>query len=340
MKLRYLSLLVVAMVSLAFGRSVQPVLAQSGNETAPAIIIQTGTTGPGNGTPQPALTQSGNETVRFKNVMLEVNPEYDDPRLLVMLEGDLDGVTAPVRVRFLVPEAAEMYSAGSLTARGGQGYTGGPPERTASQIPGWDEISYTLQTDTFRMEYYDSVIPNQPDKKISYDFRTISPISDLRVVVQQPRKSTDFTVTPQGTAGKDVQGFTIYSSYYYNLIAGAPLHFDIAYTGSETKPSLGSGGPGGTSTGSSSLGSVILIVLGVAAIGGVILWLLKSRQPRYVPVRASGKPPKKRSAKKGNQGNLTDRVNQGNRFCTRCGQPATASDKFCTSCGSKLRDST
>ncbi|MEK7352965.1 MAG: zinc ribbon domain-containing protein [Chloroflexota bacterium] len=283
MKLRYLVLLVVAMVSLAFGGSVQP-----------------------------ALAQSDNETVRFKDVALWLNPEYDDPRLLVMLEGNLDGVAAPVRVRFLVPEAAEMYSAGSLTARGGQGYTGGPPERTASQIPGWDEISYTLQTDIFRVEYYDPVISSQPDKTISYDLRTISPISNLRVVVQQPRKSSNFTVTPAGNAGTDGEGYRINTFFFNNVTPGAPLHFDIAY-----------------SKGGSNTGLIMGLILAAIVVGVVIIWMLKSRRPRYVPVRSSGKP-RKRSARQ---------PSPGNRFCTKCGEPAGASDKFCPSCGSKLRDS-
>ncbi len=299
MKLRYLALLVVAMVSLTFGGSIQP-----------------------------ALAQSDNETVQFKNVVLWINPEYDDLRLLVMLEGNLDGVTAPVRVRFLVPEAAEMYSAGSKDAQGK--YTGGPPDRQASEILGWDEISYELQTDTFRVEYYDPIIFGQPDKTISYDFRTISPISNLRVVVQQPRKASNFTVTPQGSIGTDFEGFTVYSYFLNDPSADAPLHFDIAYTRSETNPSLEPGGPGGSSTGSSTPSLVMLVILGVALIVGLILWMLKSRQSRYVPVRASGKQ-RKRAARQ---------PSPGNRFCPKCGQPAGASDKFCPSCGNKLRDAT
>ena len=296
MKLRYLVLLAVAVLGLAFGRQ-----------------------------PEAALAQTDNQTPAFKNVTLWLNPEYDDPRLLVMMEGKLASGTAPVQVSFLVPESAEMYSAGSKDAQGR--YSGGPPDRKAStttERPGWDVISYTLKTDTFRVEYYAPLIQGYPDKTVSYDFHTISPISDLRVYVQQPKKSTNFTVTPKGSAGADDEGFTVYSSSYTNLNAETSLHFDIVYTREETKPALSSP----SSVGSSNY-SYVWWILGVLVVGGAIVWFLKSQQAERVPV--SGKRRERRQAAR-------QRRSSGNRFCTNCGQPLDASDKFCPSCGDKVRD--
>ena len=56
-----------------------------------------------------ALAQPENEVTGYENVQLWVYPEYDDPRLLVMLEGQIVGVEPPAEVRFLVPSASEMY---------------------------------------------------------------------------------------------------------------------------------------------------------------------------------------------------------------------------------------
>ena len=136
----------------------------------------------------PVFAQDGNEPEGFKNVRLWVFPEYDDPRLLVMLEGKIVGAQAPVTVRFLVPSAAEMNSAGSMDSLGQ--YSGGPPDREPSAISGWDEISYVVTSDIFRVEYYDPIIIGQTDKTIRYEFYGLYPISDLRVIVQEPRKST------------------------------------------------------------------------------------------------------------------------------------------------------
>ena len=68
-----------------------------------------------------------------------------------MLQGQIEGVEPPVVVRFLVPSEAEMYSAGSMDALGQ--YTGGPPNRESSSIPGWDEINYEVTTNTFQSPY-------------------------------------------------------------------------------------------------------------------------------------------------------------------------------------------
>lgn len=279
-----------------------------------------------------AWAQTGNEPTGFRNVQLWVYPEYDDPRLLVMLQGKIVGANAPARVRFLVPAAAEMYSAGSMDAQGK--YTGGPPDRTASQVPGWDEISYELKTDTFRVEYYDPVIATQPDKKIAYDFRWLYPMSDLRVIIQQPRNSTGFTVTPPGNTPTVADGFPALL-YEYTNPANPPLHFDIAYTRSDSRPSITGGSatsPQPSSAAPSTDSSTVLSIIVTVSllIVGVFIWLFRSSKTarrRSKPAAASarvGAP--KRSRSKG-------------RFCTQCGQPVGSEARFCPHCGAKLRGS-
>lgn len=297
MKIRHLLLLSTAVISLVLSTYSQSVHAAS---------------------PEPA---------GLRDVTLWVNPEYDDPRLLVMLEGKIVGIDPPAQVRFLVPSSAFMYSAGSRDAQGR--YTGGPPARAPSPIPGWDEISYTVTTDTFRVEYYDaSAIVGQPDKKISYDFRWLYPISDLSVVVQQPRTATNFDVAPKGLAGIDGDGLVIQSYSYQNLsINDSPLHYDIAYTKTDSNvsvenPQLSSSG----SAGSGNIQLILVVLVGVIVLGGA-LWVLKSmktlkRPAKHAPDRGMVTTPggKRRSGK----------------FCRNCGRPIQSSDKFCPRCGKSV----
>ena len=266
------------------------------------------------------LAQNDSEPTSFKNVQLWINPEYDDPRLLVMLEGKIDGVEAPARVRFLVPKAAEMYSAGSMDAQGV--YSGGPPDRQPSGIPGWDEISYEVKTDTFRVEYYDSIILGNPEKSISYDFRCLYPISGLEVIVQQPRKASDFTAKPAGQGFVDNHGFNSFQYTYAGLDEGLPLHFDITYKKSDRRPSLDITDSDGVST---VAAIIAIVVLAVVIVG--FFWLrsrsvLSSRAERRRLVKSTTTP---RSA-----------AGQAKpRFCTQCGKPLEGSYKFCPYCGAK-----
>lgn len=270
-----------------------------------------------------ALAQTTNEVTGFKNVRLWVNAEYDDPRLLVMMEGQIVGAQAPAEVRFLVPATAQMYSAGSMDAQGK--YSGGPPNRQASSIPGWDEISYTVTTGTFRVEYYDTIITGQPDKTISYEFRRLYPIANLDVYVQVPRRASNFTVSPAGKASTDSEGFATYVYNYSGLDTATPLRFDISYTKTDSSPSLTSGDTGSGASDPATM-AIIAITVGAVIVGG-FLWIRKSK-PRTRAARrqlaraTSAREPAVKPAK--------------GRFCTQCGERIEASDRFCPHCGKKL----
>ena len=225
-----------------------------------------------------SLAQTGEEPIGFRNVRLWINPEYDDPRLLVMLEGEITGAQPPVEVRFLVPSTAQMYSAGSLDAQ--NQYTGGPPDRESSQIPGWDEISYQVTTDTFRVEYYDASIIGQTSKRISYEFLRLYAISDLNVMIQEPHRSSDYSVSSAGRLVTDFEGFTVHSYDYRDLDLDSPVSFEISYTKTDPSPSLSASGQPlpGAGTESADLWLVVFVVLVLAAVIGFVL--LRNRAPR------------------------------------------------------------
>ena len=266
--------------------------------------------------------QDENGLVSFKNVELWIYPEYDDPRLLVMLEGQIVGGEVPVQVRFLVPSAAEMYSAGSMDAQGQ--YSGGPPHREPSSLQGWDEISYEVTTNTFRVEYYDPIIRGQPDKTISYEFHWLYPISDVQVTIQEPRKSSNFSVLPEGESFIDDSGFTSHRYDYRELDDGSPLRFEIAYTKSDLKPSLAI-----EDTGSGNTLLTVSIVVGfIVVLGTGLLWVTKSKtRTRAERRRVSRSTPVSRS-----KGKRLPRS-----FCTHCGERLESPSGFCPYCGTKVQ---
>ncbi len=259
----------------------------------------------------------------FKAVNLWVYPEYDDPRLLVMLEGEIVGALPPVEVTFLVPSAAEMYSAGSVDAQGQ--YTGGPPQRQPSSMPGWDEISYQVTANKFRVEYYDPIIIGQPDKSISYEFRCLYPITGLEVIVQEPRKASDFIVSPIGTAFVDDQGFNSYIFTYPELDKEQPLQFDFAYAKTDARPSLLIEESG---ISSSPLTIVVIAVL-VIAFAGLFFWM------RHATSRPKTRAGRRQLIRKSGLHRSADDRSKA-RFCSNCGDPIIGSHKFCSGCGVKF----
>lgn len=269
-----------------------------------------------------ALAQGENEPAGFDDVHLWIYPEYDDPRLLVMLEGQIVGVQAPATVRFLVPSTAEMYSAGSIDAQGH--YSGGPPHREPSAIPGWDQISYDVTSGTFRVEYYDPIIIGLPDKTISYEFRWLYPISSLHVMVQEPRQSSNFSVSPEGILSSDSQGFANHTYEYDDLDDEPPISFSITYTRSNTLPSLSIEDDESTNP-----LLIVTAVVGLCVIFGAgLFWVMKSR-------------PKNRAERKQTTRSKSVRGSKGGKhpphiFCSQCGQSLEKSSRFCQYCGTKL----
>lgn len=282
----------------------------------------------------PALAQTDKEPTSFQNVQIWVNPEYDDPWLLIMMEGQIGGVEPPARVRFLVPADARMYSAGSKDALGK--YTGGPPDRKPSTVAGWDEISYEVKDKTFRMEYYTPSINGETDKSISYEFLRVYPIDSLRVNIQQPRLATNFIVSPSGPNLVDGEGFNTSFYSFTNLDTVAPVRYQISYTKTDPRPSLQITGGGSAS----STTTIIAVVVAAAAIIGAFLWATRKKKTR--PVRrsagktsaakqpagkpaASKQPPPKQPAAKPRA-----------RICAVCEEPADPSDTVCSNCGNRL----
>lgn len=275
----------------------------------------------------PVLAQSEQPT-SLKSVIVSIYPEYDDPlqlgypAVLVMFEGEAVSTNLPVVIRFLVPTDAVMYSAGSGPR---SQYVGEPPNRKSSEIAGWDEISYVLKTKYFVVEYYAPII-GQPDKDkiIQYDFHPLYPVNGLTAVVQEPKRSTNFTVSPQGSIGTDSEGFRVHTYSYANVSPDAPLHFDVNYTQADSRPSLGSNG----STGSPNT-TTIMIIIGIIVVLAIAFILVSRLRPKQQ--LAITRTQRRHAARASRRGQVS-KV----KYCSNCGKAIESIDQFCRHCGSEL----
>jgi hypothetical protein len=267
-----------------------------------------------------APVQAQNPSITVKTATLSVYPEYDDPlhlgypALLVMYEGQFVAPNLST-ITFLVPSNASMYSAGSGPRD--QYVVGASLNRTASNVSGWDEISFTPQTNYFVVEYY-APIQGAPQRDIPYTFLTEYPVSGLSVIVQVPKRSTNFVVSPQGTLGTDQEGFQGYTYNVPTVTPDQPLTYNISYTKSDTKPSTAS--PGGTNTVLIIVGAAVVIII----IGAVFIIPMFRSKPSSRPQRRAAE---RTSAKK---------VQGKGKFCRNCGKQVQPGDKFCPYCGDSI----
>jgi zinc-ribbon domain len=303
--------------------------------------------------PFAAVISHAAEPLGLKNVIIKIDPEYDDsaqlgvPSVLVMMDGEIVGTNAPATVRFLVPTDATLYSAGSGPRTS---YVRGdnltlPPKQ--SSIPGRSEASFDIRTQHFVVEYYEPIKLTQNNRNFTYDFRPEYPVSDLTVSVQEPLRSSNYTVTAggnaQGITGTDQDQLKTHTYTYTNIAAAADaatrptVYFAVSYTKTDTRPSLGNlGGEVGAGGGGSNRTAIILLVLGGIVVLSVGFAIVKSKFGSSSKQRQTNLPRKGSTARLNQHGGKGDQA-KGGRFCTQCGQPVEPDDRFCPYCGSKLK---
>jgi len=185
-------------------------------------------------------------------------------------------------------------------------------------MAGWDEISYTLQTDSFVVEYY-VPIPAANQKAFSSIFQPLYPIDGLATVVKQPLESSDFVAFPnlpptEQQQFTDSQGYNTEQYMFEGIEKNQSLSFTIQYADSAS---------------SSNTGMIIGIAVGgclvLAALG---LWLW----------RRSGSQNTRGRLQRGQASTPAPESKQsGARFCSQCGTKLTRDSRFCPDCGAKLQ---
>jgi hypothetical protein len=303
-----------------------------------------------------AHAQDGEEPTGFTNVRLWLYPEYDQPRFLMMMEGDVTGTTLPTTVRFIVPDDAELFSAG-YKDDGDQYYRGTnlDIEGKPSSIPGYKEISFEIQEETFRIEYYDSSIIGDPDKTVAFQLNPLYPISDLTVYAQEPGEASNFVVAGEGASQKVFDDgfqsdFPAHLFNYLGLPAGEPLDFQISYTKTDPNPSVASAplsnDPGGASGSAGGIGTGMAIGIAVAslvALGAGAYWVYGNRQRQ--PSSRSRRRANRRAVRRNQPSRAEPRAPRSGgeqaggrrpKFCSDCGAPLDPGARFCPGCGTKL----
>jgi hypothetical protein len=282
---------------------------------------------------------------------LRLWPEYDDPGLLVIFSGDFAAGTAtPLNVAIPISAGARNVQATYQDASGT--LINRPFELTDGTL------TYELPASSFHIEYYVDRDPSGDDRQIKYVFEAPYAINALRVAVQQPARSSGFTLTPVAdTTEQGTDGLTYHVFTRQNLAAGETLEIGANYTKTDTglsRPQLSvtdteaapSAEPPVAATSPTDWLPWVLIGAGVALLVGILVyWLLSRRQAEPAPEPAAR--PVTRSAASGQKPlpTVSARPAQSpstaserpTAFCHNCGNALKADDKFCSQCGTPRR---
>lgn len=266
--------------------------------------------------PTTAATKASAKTaaISYSQIKISVWPEYDDPRVLVIMEPVLAGsVKLPAKVTFMVPKGASVNMACEITESGAHSCR---PLQVASNGR-YDRVSFlvTSRRTLFFEYYYDAFGGGSaPDKKFTFNYVPTHGVGSLSIDVQRPLKATNFALDPppQRTAS-DQKDFTYYRYNYTSIPQDKPISVSVAYTKTDPNPSVRkAAGPGDgvsdqqvqsqrevgsdrSDRGSAAAGWGSAIgILGVAALVGTLMYwmLLGNQRPPATTERTQGRDDK------------------------------------------------
>lgn len=263
----------------------------------------------------PTHAWAENEPMELKNLNVSVWPEYDDPRVLVILEGTFVNTSnAPYSgpVKWNIPDAGEIEVGMACEIVNGGGHSCQPYQQTKKGE--WIELTCKT-TKSIKpgeeypvfLEYYYNPLEGAVDKKFNFPYQPSYNIQALSIAVQQPLKASNFSVTPPANSTNvDQGGFTVHNYLFSNQTPKDKISLNIAYTKNDPAPSVqkqtddSSGSPsasGGLVTTSSFKDTKVLVpmVFSLVLLTGFIVYaVMKNKQPVPTPTK---KHPKKNNKK-------------------------------------------
>ena len=271
--------------------------------------------------------------LRITRLQLSVWPEYDDPRVLLIMRGELaPGIPFPTQVNLPVPPNAEIIGAGMISELGELLLH---PHRVVSGDTS-QTLEITLPSRRFFAElYYDPFETSGDTKRFSYTFRAPYPIDQLDVDVQQPYTASDFVIEPPAMAQESEGRDTTYHRFLYRDMApGQEETFAVSYVKTDAQPSVvktddpqADGVDHKGPQDRKFIYSAVLAGVIAAYVLGTLLWVAYRRRrapflaakPATLPMAAPPTP--------------TPATPVTNNFCSQCGRALNTDYAFCPGCG-------
>lgn len=271
----------------------------------------------------------------LESVRVEILPEYDQPKVLVIHRISLPSDSSlPIGIVFRVPAQAEIWAVATVNATDSV-LVDAPYSRS---IEGdWAVLTFNSNSLNFQVEYYEPLVKEGITRHIKYTWGGDYQVNAFSIAFQQPVGATDLVLNPiLANGGVNQSGSIFYRSESISLQAGETFSLtadyqktsdDLSTTGLPVQPSqpLDDTTPGRiTMTG---ILPWILVGIGVILIAVAITYGFIYRKDGSTKVGRSRK--RHTSIQK-------PILDKGETYCTQCGKRAYPGDVFCRTCGTRL----
>jgi len=245
-------------------------------------------------------------------LQIEIWPEYDRPRALVILKGELSESTAlPADLALRLPAASGGPSAVAYADASGKlinlVYE---PESKG----GFVTVRIRPPQRYFHIEFYDTLASDQPQREYRYTWPGDLAVERLSVLVKEPAAASNLAVLPNlDITGQSPDGLNHRAAQLGAFKAGQQLPIEIRYTKNDPRPSteiMGAAAPAPSAPPDAPAATwpLALVAGGVVVLLGATAGLVWRRRH----IKPSGP------------------------FCPKCGKATKAGDRFCASCGAGL----
>ncbi|GAB4251681.1 MAG: hypothetical protein Kow00129_12580 [Thermoleophilia bacterium] len=309
----------------------------AGADTSESAAVEPAPADPAAGlvAPAPEGIVALNPDLAADQLAVQIWPEYDSADILVMADIRLAAdVQFPVQMKVAIPRGARLSGVAEVREDGSFDYSRpAPTPDLASGTDEWDVYNLTIpKLRDVRVEYYyDPGINTAGPRDFSVVYRVPMDAGQATVSVQQPLRSSEFTVTPllsQSTT--DSTGFNYVSETVGAVEENQLIQMRVAYQKSDAQPSITDEAQAGATDSNTRMLLWLIVILAVGVLGfvGYRMFLRPAAAPAG---RTRGGS---RRSGRGAQAKASAQKTSGPvRFCTQCGARLGKRDRFCPECG-------
>lgn len=278
-----------------------------------------------------SASAQGNAALSFVTVQLW--PEYDDPRMLVIVDFATSAETAlPATLTFRIPAEAELIAVAS-DAGNGQ-FMNVPYEQPVLE---GESQTFTMVVESivsYRFEYYQPLSFDGESRIFSYLWDTNYAVENFKYLFLEPLDVTSLSLNPTFASQQVSNGLTYYDGTPVSLATGEQYALTLNYT--KTTSTLVSQAqtvqiaepvnedtPGRVSLANSL--PYIIGGLGIIMIAGGLAYYFQWGR------RSAGSGKQRKRPRTNSEGSAES------VYCAQCGSRAKPGDRFCRTCGSRIR---